>query len=74
MLNIKIITNNMHTKHPIIVMIRDSIYYLIDPIFNEIKIIVAIIILAKMTPEDISQNNLLNFSGSFKDFIILYSL
>lgn len=67
-------TNNIQTKHPTIVIIRDSIYYLIDPTFNEIKTIVATIILAKITPEDISQNNLLNFNGSFNDFIKLYSL
>lgn len=67
-------TNNIHTKHPIIVIIKDSIYYLIDSTFNEIKTIVATIILAKITPEDINQNSLLNFSGSFKDFIKLYSL
>lgn len=67
-------TNIIQTKHPIIVIIKDSIYDLIDSIFNEIRIIVATIILANITPEDINQNNLLNFKGSFKDFIKLYSL
>lgn len=74
MLKININTNIKHIKHPKTVEIRTSKFYYKFSLLINIKVKVAAIIVKSIIPNDNNQNNLLNFKGSFNDFIKLYYL